>query len=197
MRPLIQAIGCPKAPETLAKQCQSEPGLALLRSSLFGSPHARSSFLTVRPFLRFRSFGSRCELLSPQGSRVQIGDPWRVLSELMSRYELLDDPDLPFPLGGCFGFWGYDLNRFTEPKLTLRSGNASALPDVQVGFYGSLVAFDHWLDKTWIISTGLSEDGSRIEDRAQREADWWIERVSDPSPRIEPASFQTEPAPDR
>ena len=108
----------------------------------------------------------------------------------MSRYELLDDPDLPFPLGGCFGFWGYDLNRFTEPKLTLRSGNASPLPDVQVGFYGSLVAFDHWLDKTWIISTGLSEDGSRTAERAQREADWWIERVRTPPPGLSPHRFK-------
>jgi hypothetical protein len=25
---------------------------------------------------------------------------------LMARYELLDEVDLPFPLGGCFGYWG-------------------------------------------------------------------------------------------
>jgi len=195
MRPLIQAIASPKTPEALAEKCRPEPGLALLRSSLFGSPHARYSFLAARPFLLFRSFGMRCELLSPHGSRVELGDPWRVLSGLMSRYELLDDPDLPFPLGGCFGFWGYDLNRFTEPKLALRSENASALPDAQVGFYGSLIAFDHWLDKTWIISTGLSEDGSRNEERARREADWWLDCLLDNSPGPERESSAAPSAP--
>ena len=39
----------------------------------------------------------------------------------MSRFELLDQPDLPFPLGGCFGYWGYDLKNFVEPKLPRRA----------------------------------------------------------------------------
>ena len=69
--------------------------------------------------------------------------------------------DLPFPLGGCFGFWGYDLKNFVEPQLPRRAVNDLELPDCHVGFYDSLVAFDHRLGKTWIISTGLGVDGSR------------------------------------
>ena len=81
----------------------------------------------------------------------------------MSRFELLDEIDLPFPLGGCFGYWGYDLKNFTEPKLPRRAVNDLELPDCHVGFYDSLVVFDHQLGKVCIVSTGLDADGSRSE----------------------------------
>src|SRR5204863_4267319 len=127
---------------------------------LFDSPQARYSYVAARPFLTFRSFGARCELFSHQeGLRVQFGNPWHVLDSLMARYELLDEVDLPFPLGGCFGYWGYDLKNFVEPKLTRLAVNDLELPDCCVGFYPSVVVFDHRLDKAWIVSTGLGVDG--------------------------------------
>src|SRR5208283_4963545 len=106
-------------------------------------------------------------------SQIQFGNPWQVLDALMSRFELLDEIDLPFPLGGCFGFWGYDLKNFTEPKLPRRAGNDLELPDCQVGFYDSLVVFDHHLGKTFVVSTGLNADGSRSERRAQERLEFW------------------------
>ena len=60
-----------------------------------------------------------------------------------------------------FGYWGYDLKNFVEPKLSRRALNDLELPDCHVGFYDSLVVFDHHLDKTWVVSTGLAADGSR------------------------------------
>jgi para-aminobenzoate synthetase component 1 len=47
------------------------------------------------------------------------------------------------------------------------------LPDCHVGFYDSLVVFDHHLAKTWIVSTGLSADGSRSERSAIQCAEFW------------------------
>src|SRR5690349_18251024 len=111
MHPLIQEIKTAHSPESLAHHLQGEPGLVLLRSfPPLDQPHARYSFLAARPFLAFRSFGSRCEIRQ-RGSdipdRLQFGNPWHVLDAFMARYELLDEIDLPFPLGGCFGYWGY------------------------------------------------------------------------------------------
>ena len=96
----------------------------------------------------------------------------------MSRFELLDEIDLPFPLGGCFGFWGYDLKNFTEPKLSRRAANDLELPDCHVGFYDSLVVFDHHLGKVFIVSTGLDADGSRSESRAKMQLNFWISQLS-------------------
>ncbi len=173
MRPLIQEISTTHTPESLLEQLHGEAGVVLLRSALFDSPHARYSFVAAQPFLTLQSFGSRCELTFNGERHEQFGNPWHVLDGLMSRYELLDEVDLPFPLGGCFGYWGYDLKNFVEPQLARRAVNDLELPDCQVGFYDSLVVFDHQLHKTWIVSTGLCVDGSRSEKRAQEQLTFW------------------------
>jgi para-aminobenzoate synthetase component 1 len=160
----------------------------LLRSAGFDSPQARYSFVTAAPFLTFCSFGSRCEVTRHESRRtpqVQFGNPWHLLDALMARYELLDEIDLPFPLGGCFGYWGYDLKNFTEPKLPRRAMNDLELPDCQVGFYDSLVVFDHRLGRTCVVSTGLNADGSRTEARAREQlAIWRMLLETEPAPAL-------------
>lgn len=152
-----------------------EPGVVLLRSQMFESAQARYSFVAARPFLTFRSRGSCCELSN--SATLQYGNPWRLLDSLMSRFELLDEIDLPFPLGGCFGYWGYDLKNFVEPKLPRRAAQDLELPDVHVGFYDSLAVFDHRLGKQWIISTGLNAEGERCPKRAAAALEWWAGRI--------------------
>jgi len=179
VRPLIQETQTAHTPDSLAESLRHEIGVVLLRTSSFDSPFARYSFVTARPFLTFRSFGSRCEItqLETRNSKLetifQFGNPWHLLDSLMSRCELLDEVDLPFPLGGCFGYWGYDLKNFVEPKLPRRAVNDLELPDCHVGFYDGLVVFDHQLGKTWIVSTGLAADGSRSEKRAGEGMEFW------------------------
>ena len=179
MRPLIQEIQTQHTPESLVKNLPGERGIILLRSNSFDSPQSRYSFVAANPFLTFRSFGSRCEIISADSQlstlnhQLQFGNPWHLLDALMSRFELLDEIDLPFPLGGAFGYWGYDLKNFTEPKLPRRAVNDLELPDCHVGFYDSLVVFDHQLGKVFIVSTGLNADGSRDEKKAQSQLEFW------------------------
>jgi para-aminobenzoate synthetase component 1 len=176
MRPLIQEIATARSPESLVENLRDEPGVVLLRTSAFDSPRARYSFVTARPFLTFRSFGSRCEITChspPVARHIQFGNPWQLLDALLARCEMLDEIDLPFPLGGCFGCWGYGLKNFTEPKLPRHAVNDLELPDCHAGFYGSLVVFDHHLGKTFVVSTGLAADGSRSERRAGEQMELW------------------------
>jgi para-aminobenzoate synthetase component I len=198
MRPLIQEIQTAHTPESLVEQLHGESGLVLLRSRSFDSPRARYSFVTANPFLTFRSFGSRCEIsgrISDPRSEIQFGNPWHILDALMSRYELLDEIDLPFPLGGAFGYWGYDLKNFTEPKLPRRAANDLELPDCHVGFYDSIVVFDHCLGRVCVVSTGLNADGSRSEVRAQRQNEFWCARLADNAiPTLTPALSLSERA---
>jgi para-aminobenzoate synthetase component 1 len=185
MCPLIQSAPTSHTPESLAGLLRGEPGLVLLRSSALDSSTARYSFVAARPFLTFRSCGSRCDIGRPgtqdPGPQTQFGNPWHILDALTARFELLDEIDLPFPLGGVFGYWGYDLKNFTEPKLPRRAVNDLDLPDCHVGFYDSLVVFDHHLGKVGVVSTGLSADGSRSEARAQRQSEFWLARLADPA----------------
>lgn len=194
MRPWIEESHTAHTPESLSALLAGEPGRITLRSAHFESPQARYSFVTARPFLAFRSFGSRCEVTHPAARgarRVSFGNPWRLLDALMARYELPDEPDVPFPLGGAFGFWGYDLKKFIEPKLRVRAGNDLDLPDCRAGFHDSLVVFDHRLGKVWIVATGLDSDGSRDESRARRQAGFWRQLLQTAPPA--PESRDAEP----
>lgn len=194
MRLLIHEMATRHTPESLVEQLHGEPGLVLLRSALMDSPHARYSLVAARPFLTFRSLGSCCELFSAGRRHLQFGNPWRILDGLMARYELLDEVDLPFPLGGCFGWWGYDLKNFVEPKLPHRAVNDLELPDSSVGFYDSLAVFDHRLGKTWIVSTGLQVDGTRSEERAATQARFWEGKLRPAEPAGGVAPSATERA---
>jgi para-aminobenzoate synthetase component 1 len=191
VRPLLQEIATAHTPESLVERLTGARGLVLLRSAGFDSPQTRYSLVAANPFLTFRSFGSRCEVTSyaPRPTpQEQFGNPWHLLDALMARYELLDEIDLPFPLGGCFGYWGYDLKNFTEPKLPRRAVNDLELPDCHVGFYASLVVFDHRLGKTCIVATGLGVDGARTETRAREQVEFWTELLSNNSSQPPPLS---------
>jgi len=186
VRPVIQEIATTQTPESLVERLAGQRGVVLLRSAGFDSPQARYSFVAANPFLTFRSFGSRCEVAhySPDAMRQeQFGNPWHLLDALMARYELLDEIDLPFPLGGCFGYWGYDLKNFTEPKLPRRAVNDLELPDCHVGFHASLVVFDHRLGKTCIVATGLGADGARTEARAREQVEFWKSLLKEGQPQ--------------
>ncbi len=191
MRPFIQEITTAQTPESLVERLAGQRGVVLLRSAGFDSAQARYSFVAANPFLTFRSFGSRCEVThyAPRATlQEQFGNPWHLLDALMARYELLDEIDLPFPLGGCFGYWGYDLKNFTEPKLPRRAVNDLELPDCHVGFHASLVVFDHRLGKTCIVATGLGADGARTEARAREQVEFWADLLGDKfAPALTPA----------
>lgn len=199
--PLIEPVVTAHSPESLIETLEGEPGRVLLRSFHFDLPEARYSFVAARPFLTLRSRGSRCELHRP-GSHslpveVQFGNPWRLLDILLARYELLDQIDLPFPLGGAFGFWGYDLRRFVETRSRHLAEDDLELPDAVVGFYDSLVVFDHRRDQAWVVATGLRPDGSRVPALARASADRWhriLSRTSKPA-ALSPLSPRTSPAP--
>ena len=60
--------------------------------------------------------------------------------------------------------------------------NDLELPDCHVGFYDSLVVFDHQLGKVCIVSTGLDADGSRSEARAREQIETWWALLSANSP---------------
>jgi len=176
--------GCP-SPEALAAPLSREAGLVLLRSASHDGGRGRYSFLCARPLQVFRSCGARCEITSRGGTQVTFGNPWSVLGALLARFESLEEMDLPFPLGGCFGWWGYDLKNWVEPRLPRRAARDLDLPDCWLGFYDSLVAFDHALGKAWIISTGFLPDGSRSASRARTQLEGWI--------RLAAAGTQHEP----
>lgn len=176
MQSLLMEVAGSQTPEQIVASLSGE-GVVLLRTGLFNSPSQRYSIIAADPFLIFRSTGSQCLLQTESKNFTQFGNPWQMLDHLICRYEILDEIDLPFPLGGCFGWWGFELKNFVEPKLSQRAVQDLEIPDCAVGFYDSLVVIDHHLSKTWIISTGMQADGTRSEQRAGQQMSRWERRL--------------------
>ncbi|MBI1839340.1 MAG: anthranilate synthase component I family protein [Verrucomicrobia bacterium] len=177
MHPLVERIPSSVDARALGQLIADRPGAVLLESARLMSGRGRYSFVAADPFTTFRSYGSRCEIQSGGLLQTQYGDPWKLLDALLARCELLEEIDLPFPLGGCFGFWGYDLKNFVEPKLNRTSFHDLDLPDCAVGFYDSLVVADHELRESWIVSTGLDATGARCSERARAAVEVWVDRL--------------------
>jgi para-aminobenzoate synthetase component 1 len=186
---MIRRVESAHSPESLAQKLSGLTGTVLLHSGESRGGLGRYSLVTAWPFLSFRSWGALCELHTRGRRVVQYGDPWQSLAQLMARYETLDPVDAPFPLGGCFGVWGYDLKSFLEPRVGRRAVHDLALPDCDLGFHDSLVVFDHQLNAVWIISTGLQPDGSRSRKRARVQFDRWRRLLDSPLP-TESEAFQ-------
>ncbi len=66
--------------------------------------------------------------------------------------------DLPPFQGGAAGFFGYDLARGLEKLPALPS---SSSPDMAVGLYDQVAAFDHADNKAWLIV--LASDSKTAE----------------------------------
>ncbi|MCS7091328.1 MAG: anthranilate synthase component I family protein [Verrucomicrobiota bacterium] len=166
-------------PEAIADAVAEEPGVVLFLGGWPTVQQARFSLFARRPFLTVQIWGSRLELIRYDlpgeriGVEVSYGNPWSWLHGLWARFELRQEPDLPFPLGGMFGFWGYDLNRFLEPTVLPRAARDLGLPDAWIGFYDSVVCWDHALGKTWIVATGLCPDGTISPWRARLHVEAW------------------------
>ena len=183
MRSWIAEVETDHSPLTLARLIGQESGIIVLQSALRGA-RDRFSFVVARPFARLEARGNRCCFIAGGREFVSYGNPWGFLEERLLRYELLEEVDLPFPLGGVFGYWGYELNRQLTRKLASKAARSPEVPDLCVGFYDSLCVFDHCLRKCWVVSTGMRADGSRSVGVAREKAEWWLRQLRRPASSV-------------
>ena len=71
--------------------------------------------------------------------------------------------------GGAAGYIGYDYGARARAAAGARATTTSAIPDVVLGLYDWVIAWDHRLGTAWIVSTGLPETGAAREAARARE----------------------------
>ncbi len=126
------------------------------RSFLFesvegGESLGRYSFLGRDPHLVMRARGRRIELEEGGERRSEEGDPLLRAQELALRARPLRVPGLPRFTGGAVGYFGYDLVRLRE-RLPEEAADDTGLPDLVLGFYDTILAFDHIKHRILIVS---------------------------------------------
>jgi para-aminobenzoate synthetase component 1 len=84
------------------------------------------------------------------------GDVLAKIANRARKYQSATVPGLPPFQGGIAGLFGYDLNRSLE-RLPSPRQTDFPLPDLAVGFYDVVVAFDHQQEQAWLISHGFPQ----------------------------------------
>jgi para-aminobenzoate synthetase component 1 len=139
------------------------PRLLFLDSALTHPSLGRYSFLTADPVVWLCARG-RCVWLSDGSRPLELADPFGVLAERLAAWHAEPIPGLPPFQGGAAGLFGYDLCHHVE-RLPRPRFDEFSIPDLAVGFYDWVLAFDHQAGRAWLISTGFPEKERRQRSR--------------------------------
>jgi para-aminobenzoate synthetase component 1 len=165
--PLVEELSPGLHPWEAACRLAGLPRLLFLDSALEHPALGRYSFLTADPFEWLWSRGRRTWLSGAREPR-EPADPFAVLAERLARHRVEPLPDLPPFQGGAAGLFGYDLCHHLE-RLPRHRVDEFEVPDLAVGLYDWVIAFDHSARRSWLISTGLPETAPRRRrERAER-----------------------------
>jgi para-aminobenzoate synthetase component I len=137
-----ELVPCPEVSRAL-RAFADQPGLILLDSALRREPIGRYSFLAADPIERV--------ILQ----RVPFGvDPFARSRALLATVETELIHGLPPFQGGAAGLLSYELGGAFEriPKAAI---DEFRLPDLAVGIYDWVLAWDHFQQRAWVISQGL------------------------------------------
>src|SRR5918996_881645 len=124
------------------------------------------SFLAADPAIVVRSKGAVTEILQGGTWRPAEGDALGVVRGMLEDARVDPVPGLPPFQGGVAGYIGYDYGAVLERIPPARYDDL-ALPDVMLGFYDWVIAWDHHLGAAWIVSLGLPACGPERERRAR------------------------------
>ncbi len=164
--PIIEEISTTLIPADSFELFRDKPSSFFLDSGMDPQKLGRYSFMGSDPFLVMRSRGKEISLLSPEGQRVVLGNPFDVLGELLQEYRLDGNPTtLPF-IGGAVGYLSYDLGHFIE-KLPSTAVDDLQLPECYLAFYDAVIVFDHLEGRAYVAATGFPEKGGSRKARAE------------------------------
>jgi anthranilate synthase component I len=133
--------------------CAGQPYSFLLESVEGGEHLGRYSFLGCDPLWVLEARGDRTTQTHRDGSITTFtGNPFEVLADCLKPYNPVKLPQLPSGIGGLFGFWGYELIRWIEPRVPVHAPTEQELPDGLWMQVDNLLIFDQVKRKTYVIA---------------------------------------------
>ena len=154
------------------KVCAGQPYSFLLESVEGGENIGRYSFLGCDPLWTLAAKGDRTIQTYRDGTQVTIeGDPFAALSSCLEPYHPVKLPQLPPGIGGLFGFWGYELIRWIEPRVPVYPAAESDLPDGLWMQIDQLLIFDQVKRKIWAIAYADVRDNANLQQAYQQAGD--------------------------
>ena len=158
--PFIEEIKSDIPPHLLFKELQSFPYSFFLDSAIGRETQGRFSFLGCEPFLVFKSKRDSVSLEWNDGRKKLLrSNPFFVLKELFQRFTIFrgrgQEYGIPFIAGGV-GYFGYDMKDFIE-RLPDISRDDLSIPDCGIGFYDTVLVFDHLKEKSYLAGVEFKD----------------------------------------
>ncbi len=175
--PLVHELAPVPDPLDTCARFRDLPFLLFLDSATDSEHLGRYSFLAADPATAVRSKGLLTQELV-EGSWIRVaGDPLAYIGALVAAHATAPVTQLPPFQGGAAGYvaydWGMMLERVRQPRY-----DDLAVPDLLLGLYDWVVAWDHAAGRAWVISTGIPERGGARERRAAERLAFVNERLA-------------------
>jgi para-aminobenzoate synthetase component 1 len=143
-----------------------EPGLVFFDSGGAPGERSRYSYLCLDPF---RMLLVQDGIVSIDGDAVD-DDAFSVLARELARHATAPRLGAPPFRAGATGFIGYDMGAALD-RAPRAPGAFAGIPDMQFGFYHTVLAFDHTARTVWLFApAGAPRDA--ILARLARDAPW-------------------------
>lgn len=163
----VMELERPCRPHEIFELLANEPYAVFLDSGMDRERLGRYSFLASRPKLVVRSKGNLIDMVEGQSHRRFTGNPFEELKELLSRYHRPALPGLPPFQGGFLGFFAYDLGRLIEKIPDVKPDDIGT-PDMWLGLYTSVLAFDHLYDRAYAFVNRLDVSEAEVQREFER-----------------------------
>lgn len=167
-QPYVLSLDSSLRPEDVFPKLASLPHVLWLDSARPDETVGRYSFLMADP------------VDTVQAGPTQVEAALSQLAALEDSYRLGKIDDLPPFQGGMAGYFSYDLNRTFEvvPETDFNEFN---LPLLSFGIYDCVLAWDHLLNKAWLISTGYPDvEPEKRDVRAKQRAEEFVTLLNRP-----------------
>ena len=166
MPALVEELTPAPDPAAACERLAGLPYRLFLDSASRGSRLGRYSFLMADPMAIVRSKGAATQRIDRAAGVAERagGDALDVVKALLAPHRAEPIAGLPPFQGGAAGYLAYDWGRVLE-RLPAPRYDDLALPDVVLGVYDWVLAWDHHASRAWLISTGML--GSSRDQRAR------------------------------
>jgi anthranilate synthase component 1 len=135
------------------KVCAGQPYSFLLESVEGGENIGRYSFLGCDPVWILQAQGNTTKRTHRDGTVENFsGNPFEILDRCLEPIHPVQLPQLPPGIGGLFGFWGYELIQWIEPRVPVYQATENDLPDGVWMQVDNLIVFDQVQRKIWAIA---------------------------------------------
>ena len=135
------------------KVCAGQPYSFLLESVEGGEKLGRYSMVGCDPLWILEARGSSTTQTHRDGSQVVFeGNPFTALAKCLEPYHPVKLPQLPPGIGGLFGFWGYELISWIEPRVSIYPPDDRNIPDGLWMQVDNLLIFDQVKRKIWAVA---------------------------------------------